>query len=66
LPGRLAICIEPIDGDLMAGVVELDQARWTAITIRGAQIARGATVEVVAVEGARLLVAEKPQVADKP
>jgi len=66
LPGRPALCIEPIDGDLMAGVVELDQTRWTAITIRGAQIARGATVEVVAVEGARLLVAEKPQGASKP
>ncbi len=66
LPGRPALCIEPIDGDLMAGVVELDQVRWTAITIRGAQIARGATVEVVAVDGARLLVAEKPQGTSKP
>jgi len=63
LPGRLAVCIEPIDGDLMAGTVELDQTRWTAITIRGAQIARGTTVEVLAVEGARLLVAENPRVA---
>lgn len=59
LPGKVGHCLEPIDGDLMAGVVDLDGTRWTAITVRGDQIPRGAAVEVVAVEGARLLVTQQ-------
>lgn len=56
LPGKLATCLEPIDGDLRSGVVSLDGARWTAIAARGTRIAAGATVEVAEVQGVRLLV----------
>jgi membrane protein implicated in regulation of membrane protease activity len=58
LPGKLATCLEPIDGDLAAGVVQLDGARWSAVAARGTRIERGAMVEVVAVNGVRLLVQE--------
>lgn len=54
--GRRGTCIEPIDGDLQAGVVELDGVSWAAVTPRGGRIAPGEAVEVIAVEGARLLV----------
>jgi len=56
LPGKLATCLEPIDGDLQAGVVQLDGARWTAVAARGTRIDKGAMVEVLAVEGVRLIV----------
>jgi len=56
LPGKLATCLEAIDGDLRSGVVSLDGARWTAIAARGTHIAAGATVEVAAVQGVRLVV----------
>jgi len=56
LPGKLATCLEPIDGDLQSGVVSLDGARWTAIAARGTRIAAGATVEVAEVQGVRLIV----------
>lgn len=56
LPGKLAMCLEPIDGDLQAGVVQLDGARWTAVAARGIRIDKGAMVEVLAVEGVRLIV----------
>lgn len=56
LPGKLGVCLEPIDGDLLAGVVQLDGARWTAIARRGTQIPSGTRVEILAVEGVRLLV----------
>jgi membrane protein implicated in regulation of membrane protease activity len=58
LPGKLATCLEPIDGDLQSGVVQLDGARWTAVSARGTRIARGAMVEVVSVSGVRLFVRE--------
>ncbi len=64
LPGKLATCLEPIDGDLAAGVVQLDGARWTAVAARGTRIERGVMVEVVAVHGVRLLVREPPGAAD--
>lgn len=54
--GRRGTCVEPIDGDLQAGVVEVDGVSWAAVTPRGGHIARGEAVEVIAVEGARLLV----------
>jgi len=57
MPGKLAQCLEPIDGDVQPGTVRLDGARWTAIAARGTRIERGATVEVVSVDGARLTVA---------
>ena len=62
LPGKLAVCLELIDGDLQAGVVMLDGARWTATAARGTRIEPGATVEVLAVEGVRVVVAlpQKP------
>jgi len=63
LPGKLGICLEPIDGDLLAGVVQLDGARWTAIARRGTQIGRGDKVEILAVEGVRLLVAAREPIA---
>lgn len=56
LPGKLATCLEPIDGDLRAGVVSLDGARWTAVAPRGTRIAQGTTVEVAEVQGVKLLV----------
>lgn len=54
--GRRGTCVEPIDGDLQAGVVEVDGVTWAAVTPRGGRIARGEAVEVIAVEEARLLV----------
>lgn len=59
MPGKLAQCVDPIDGDTTAGTVHLDGARWTATAAHGTRIERGATVEVVAVNGARLLVAPR-------
>lgn len=57
LPGKVATCLEPIDGDAQGGVVSLDGARWSAIAERGTRIAAGARVEVSAIQGVRLLVA---------
>lgn len=65
LPGKLATCLEPIDGDLAAGVVQLDGARWTAVAARGLRIERGTTVEVQRIEGVRLVVAPR-SVTPKP
>lgn len=56
MPGKLALCVEPIDGDVHAGTVQLDGARWTASAARDTRIERGAMVEIVAVQGARLIV----------
>jgi membrane protein implicated in regulation of membrane protease activity len=56
LPGKLGTCLEPIDGDLQTGVVQLNGARWTAIAERGTHIPAGLTVEVVTVDGAKLIV----------
>lgn len=54
--GRVGTCVEPIDGDLQAGVVDIDGVRWAAVTPRGGRIAKGEVVEVISVDGARLLV----------
>lgn len=59
LPGKLATCLEPIDGDHHAGVVRLDGARWSAVAARGTKIAPGVMVEVVEVVGVRLVVKER-------
>ena len=56
LPGKLGVCVEPIDGDLTSGVVSLDGTRWTATAARGTRIDKGATVEVTEVQGVRLVV----------
>ncbi len=60
LPGKLGICLEPIDGDLQSGVVSLDGSRWTAVTERGQRIPVGVTVEVVSIDGAKLFVRIHP------
>lgn len=57
LPGKIATCLVAIDGDVNAGVVQLDGSRWTAVAARGTHIEPGARVEVIAVEGVRLVVA---------
>lgn len=66
LPGKLGTCLEPIDGDLNAGVVQLDGARWTAVAARGLRIAQGATVEVLRIEGVRLVVAPRSAGSTSP
>ncbi len=59
MPGKLALCVEPIDGDSTPGTVQLDGARWTATAAHGTRIERGTMVEVIAVTSARLLVAPR-------
>lgn len=56
MPGKIAQCVEPIDGDEHAGTVMLDGARWNALTTHGLRIERGAWVEIVKVDSARLFV----------
>ena len=48
------------------GVVMLDGARWTAVAARGIRIERGATVEVLAVEGVRVIVGLPPAASSAP
>lgn len=54
--GRQVRCVEGIEGDLTAGVVVVDGARWTATAPPGVEIAAGRQVIITAVEGARLRV----------
>ena len=60
------MCLEPIDGDVQAGVVQLDGARWTAVAARGTRIAQGTLVEVARVEGVRLVVTHGPAPVSAP
>lgn len=54
--GRQVRCVEAIEGDLTSGVVVVDGARWTATARPGVEVAAGAQVTIIAVEGARLRV----------
>lgn len=56
--GRCAVVLEEIPGALHAtGLVRLERAQWRAETDASRPIAPGTEVEVIAVRGARLVVA---------
>lgn len=54
--GRPGLVLEAIEPDLARGLVRVERETWSADSVDGAPIAKGADVVVVAVEGARLKV----------
>ena len=55
--GKEALVIEAVDMSSNTGLIRVEAEEWRAIT-DGGPIPKGATVEVVALRGNRLLVAE--------
>ena len=54
--GKSAVVLEPIDNSAATGMVRVEREEWRAQSLDGEPIPVGVTVEVVAVDGTRLLV----------
>ena len=54
--GKTAVVIEAIDNENAAGLVKVDNQKWTARSADGTLIEAGTTVTVTAIEGVKLLV----------
>ena len=54
--GKTAVVIEAIDNENAAGLVKVDNQKWTARSADGTLIEAGTTVTVTAIEGVKLMV----------
>ncbi len=62
--GKWAVVLQTVDPLTNTGMVRVESERWRAESMEGEQLEAGEVVEIVGVEGVRLLVRAKNSAAD--